>query len=99
MTDLLPSNVIATDRRLDENATRASEDLARHRWHWTLDESNPDRVSIRAYARNVGRSDLTIGAQVKGYAASAARGTPLNEEIERARMGGETEATNGVGVS
>lgn len=98
MEEQLPAQVIATDRRLDENAKRASEDLAKHRWHWTLDESNRDRVSIRAYARGVGRSDKVIGSQVNGYADFVASanasggGRTLNEHIERRKMGTETES-------
>lgn len=93
MTEL-PPQAIATDRRLDDNTKRANEDLAKHRWHWTLDETNPDRVSIRAYARDVGRAKITIQNQVKGYAAwtVGGRARPLGEEIERAGMSGETEA-------
>jgi len=90
----LPPDVVEDDHRLDDRAHQASEALAAHRWHWTLDETNPDRVSIRAYARAVGKSDSTIGQQVRGYAEWLVRGPAhaLNETIERARMGAETEA-------
>lgn len=93
MTEQLPPAVVATDRRLDDNAKRASEDLARHRWHWTLDETNPDRVSIRAYARAVGRHNTVILKQVNGYSAWVLRpDAALNEHIERAGMSAEREA-------
>ena len=36
----LAYNVIEADHRLVAAAGKASEELARHRWHWTLDESN-----------------------------------------------------------
>lgn len=91
----LPPEVVATDHNLEKTATKASEALARHRWHWTLDESNPNRVSIRAYARAVGRSDSTVGPMVSGYAAwsSGARASAgsLPEAIERAGMSAERE--------
>ena len=48
-------------------SARPSEALAQHRWHWTIDESNPERVSLSEYARSVGRHLSNIAAQVKGY--------------------------------
>jgi hypothetical protein len=60
--------VIETDHRLEGSTMRASEELAKHRWHWTLDESNPNRVAVRAYAKEVGRNDVTISRYAKGYA-------------------------------
>lgn len=88
MTEQLSPQVIAADRRLDDNAKRASEDLAKHRWHWTLDESNPDRVSIRAYARAVGRHHRTISVQANGFSAWVAQpAAPPSEHIERAGIG------------
>lgn len=89
----IPPEVIETDHNLEQVADKASGQLAQHRWHWTLDESNPARVSIREYARQVGRSDTAIGFMARGYAASltdANRG--LQQHIDRARMGGETAA-------
>ncbi len=90
MTDL-PNEVVAADHQLEQSASKASESLTKHRWHWTLDETNPDRVSIRAYARAVGRGHQTILAQVNGYAAWQAQGGPahrttLGEQVERASM-------------
>ena len=46
----LPESVIKEDRRL----SRGAEELCKLRWHWTLDESNPQRISMREYARQVG---------------------------------------------
>jgi len=87
----LPAKIIAEDARTEQAAEKQNEALARLRWRWTLDESNPDRVSIRAYARDVGRADRTIGAQARGYANwSASPGArTLSEWIERAKMTGE----------
>ncbi len=93
MTDL-PNEVVAADHEMEQSASKASEALAKHRWHWTLDESNPDRVSIRAYAQAVGRAKQTIQKYVNGYAAWQAQsghaGVPtLGEAIERAQMSAE----------
>jgi hypothetical protein len=94
MTEQLPTRAIETDHRLERSATNASEALAKHRWHWTLDESNSDRVSFRAYARAVGKHEKTIRTHAKGYADWTAGGAArtLDESIERAKLGTETEA-------
>lgn len=65
----LSPKVVAEDRRLDAVADGAAEALAAHRWHWTLDETNPDRVPIREYARAVGRAQKAVQVMVHGYAA------------------------------
>ena len=39
MKETLPQSVVEEDRRLESSAESASEALAKHRWHWTLDES------------------------------------------------------------
>lgn len=89
----LPPEVIEQDATLEGQASKASESLAQHRWHWTLDESNPDRVSIREYARQVGRNKQAIAAMVNGYARWLPDGSqPLGEMIQRAKLGAETEA-------
>jgi hypothetical protein len=67
----------------------ASEELARHRWHWTLDPDNPKRVSIREYARSVGKAKSTIEAYANGFAAwnSGRPGAAtLGEAMDRAKM-------------
>lgn len=96
----LPTEVVKIDHELEASASKASEALAHHRWHWTLDESNPDRVSIREYARQVVRHRRVVGGQVNGYAdwtSGAASGATLAECIERAKMSVETEvATEAV---
>lgn len=85
---------IKEDHRLEKQASSASEDLARHRWHWTLNTDNPKRVPIREYARSVGRNEGVVRGQVKGYAewTASGGGRTLNECIERAKMGAESEA-------
>jgi hypothetical protein len=60
-------------------AESTSQELAQHRWHWTLDESNPKRVSMRDYTDEVGRSYSTIRTSVKGYALSIERDIPLGD--------------------
>jgi hypothetical protein len=64
---MLPKRVIDKDHELEGRHDRASEALAKHRWHWTLDESNPDRVSQSAYARAVGRSQGVISHYGRGW--------------------------------
>jgi hypothetical protein len=82
------------DAELDASASSASEELAKHRWHWTLDESNPKRVSLRQYAKDVNRGYATIKTQANGYAAwvEGERSRPLSDEITLANMGEERQA-------
>lgn len=76
MPTALPENVITRDRELDGRATRASEELARLRWHWTLDESNPNKVTLRQYAAAIGHSThKTVGRYANGYALFVERGS------------------------
>ena len=92
MTDLAPK-VVRDDHRLEEATEKNREALARHRWHWTLDESNPDRVAVREYAREVGRGEVTVRDMVHGYAAWTVRGAPragLADDLERAKLHGDT---------
>lgn len=88
----LPRSAIEVDHKLERATDTASEALAKHRWHWTLDESNPDRVSFSAYARAVGRSQPTISYSARAYEDVVHNGTAIAEATARARMGAETEA-------
>jgi len=95
----ITATVIAEDSRLESAATRTSEELAKHRWHWTLDESNAARVSLREYARLVRRDERTIRAQANAYAllaaeqeTAAAGRRNFSEHLERARVGADKEA-------
>ena len=71
----LPKKVIQEDARLskavetatDELAARTQE-LASLRWHWTLNEENPDRVSYAEYGRENGRSLSIVRQMARGYA-------------------------------
>lgn len=60
----LPEKVIEEDRRL----TKAADSLMELRWHWTLDESNPDRVGFTAYGRAVGRDEAIIRRDARAWA-------------------------------
>jgi hypothetical protein len=63
----LPPSAIQKDHELEGRAERSSEALAKHRWHWTLDPSNPGKVSQREYARAVGRSQTTVSHYAQGH--------------------------------
>lgn len=91
MSDL-PRLAVETDHRLESATESASEALAKHRWHWTLDESNPERVSLRAYAAAVGRSHTTIQRSAQGYLVMVGTGARATDAIARAQMGAETQA-------
>ena len=65
----LSASVVEDDHKLEIAIERSSEKLARHRWHWTLDEGNALKVSIRQYAKDVGRAYATIHKYAKGYEA------------------------------
>jgi hypothetical protein len=104
----LAKNVIQEDHRLDKASSEAAERLMGHRWHWTLDDSNPDRVSFREYSRAVGRDERTIRTDAHAYVglqeAGAGARTP-SEARERAKMGTETAvameavaAARGIGI-
>jgi hypothetical protein len=60
----LPTEVIQQDRTL----SKAANELMKLRWHWTLDETNPDRVGIREYARQVGRDMANISRDANAWA-------------------------------
>lgn len=91
----LTQAVVREDARLEKANEHSREELARHRWHWTLDMSNPKRVSIRAYARSVARHHRTIEDIVNGYEEWRGGGAPagkLSESIELAKLRGLTGA-------
>lgn len=90
----LHRKVVEEDRRLERGADGAQEALARHRWHWTLDETNPDRVGIREYARAVERSEISVRRMAHGYANWSATGSrrTLTDEIELANLGENSRA-------
>lgn len=63
----LPANVVEMDRTLEGRTEKASEALAKLRWHWTLDEGNSERVSQATYAKAVGRGRSVIAHYANGY--------------------------------
>jgi hypothetical protein len=94
--NMVPAKAVAEDHRLEQSASKASESLAKHRWHWTLDETNPARVSVNAYAKAVGRSEPTVRAYVQGYAdwssSTSTRTSTLIECMERSKVSAEKAA-------
>jgi hypothetical protein len=64
MTTTLPTTVIEKDRKLQ----RSADELMELRWHWTLDETNPERVSQREYARQVGVDQSKINVDANAWA-------------------------------
>jgi hypothetical protein len=92
----LPRSAVETDHRLERATDTASEELAKHRWHWTLDESNLKRVSLREYARRVDRGYVSILRMAKGYDKwrdpDIRTTRSLTDCIEAADLGVEREA-------
>lgn len=90
----LPQSVITEDNRLEAAEEAASKQLTYHRWHWTMDEANPERVSFTEYARAIGRTHTTVAKQAKGYAAWQESGEEhaLHEAIDRAQVSVERQA-------
>ena len=90
----LPAEVVTEDVDLDKRLERVVARLAKLRWHWTLDESNPDRVTVAQYARDVGRAHNTVKKYAHGYGLFQLHdmAQSITECIERAGMGAETEA-------
>jgi len=60
----LPTTVVEQDRTLQ----RSADQLMELRWHWTLDETNPERVSQREYARQVGVDQSKINVDANAWA-------------------------------
>jgi len=67
-------NYVWRDRELSADA----DELMQLRWHWTLDESNPERVSFAEYAAAVGTDESKIAVDANGWAEylKANRDTP-----------------------
>lgn len=84
----LPAEVVREDHKLEETAESTHAALAKLRWHWTLDEENDKRVSLRQYARETGRAEGAIRKSAHGYVRYAhsahARGMTISEAVERA---------------
>ena len=68
MTDrIIPPEVVAEDRALEAQEASSSRALIELRWHWTLDESNPDKTSFAEYGRAVGRARPTISRYAQAF--------------------------------
>jgi hypothetical protein len=89
----ITEDVVAEDARLEKRAEGSRLALAKHRWHWTKDPDNPDRVAVRAYSRAIGRNERTIRDIVSGYEEWVRAGAPRSEFGDyqaRAKMSGDT---------
>lgn len=89
----VPRDAVTEDRRLEKAASSTAEALMRHRWHWTLDESNPAKVTFAEYGRAVGRDRSAIRRDAHGYELiQAGEVTSPDDARTRAGMSGETVA-------
>jgi hypothetical protein len=82
------------DAQLERAANRSRRDLAEHRWHWTLDTSNPRRVTPGQYAKLVNRHRRTIEDMVTGYAEwfkAGAQESALADYLATAKLRGDTK--------
>jgi hypothetical protein len=66
-------NETGVDKGLEAAHEEAQKALAYHRWHWTTDESNPRRVSVEDYARQVGKHKSEIRKYVDAYELTTGR--------------------------
>ena len=85
----LSTQVIRKDQALEKAHDASQEELARHRWRWTLDESNPKRVTVSEYARAVGRHQSAINIMVRGFQEFLKAGGSLSDHIARHQSGAE----------
>jgi hypothetical protein len=60
----LPAEVVQRDQRLQ----KSTDELMELRWHWTVDASNPGRLSIAEYAREVGASRSRVSQDANAWA-------------------------------
>jgi len=98
----LPTAAIKADARLDAASTTSTEALAEHRWHWTLDETNPDRVSFSQYGRDVGRSFTAIAKHANAWNEYRlnSRVQTLADAMELVKLGADRrEATEAVAAA
>lgn len=87
-SERLDKSVIDTDHRLTREAEQASKSLAFHRWHWTLNENNPRRVTLKAYAREIGIGETTVRMYAHAWEIRHADpSVPMSDALERAKLG------------
>jgi len=98
---MLPADVINTDFMLEGQLSGVTEKLAQLRWHWTLDKSNPGRVTVSEYAQEVRRHESTIRRMVNGYENSLRDASrSLEDHMALAMLGQEKrEAAEILGIS
>ena len=68
--------------------------------HWTLDESNPDRIGFAAYGRAVGLGETVIRKYARAYEgirsappdSSTGGRNSWSEQLDRKALGAEAEA-------
>lgn len=63
----LPMSIIDEDDRLEGAIDKAKRELAWLRWHWTLDQSNAERVTVDEYAQSVRRKPVEIQRYARAY--------------------------------
>jgi hypothetical protein len=97
---MLPADVINEDFMLEGQVSGVTEKLAQLRWHWTLDESNPERVTVSEYAREVERGQAAIRRSAAGYEAWINDASlTLADHMARVQMGPEKiEAARILGI-
>jgi len=88
MAETNDSHIKATDRELEARASGAMRELMQHRWHWTLDESNPERKAMREYARLVGRDIGAISRLARGYVLLTSDDQMINTPAEAYALAG-----------
>jgi hypothetical protein len=76
----LPAVVVEQDHKLAKSA----EELMKHRFHWTLDENNPNRIGFTDYARQVGVDEKRIRTDAKAWVKYLAASA---DPISRAKPG------------
>jgi hypothetical protein len=70
---MLPDDALERDRELETSDAAA---LQVHRWHWTLNPANKERVSVGEYALAVDRHRSVIYNDAQGYAYDLEGGPP-----------------------
>jgi hypothetical protein len=97
---LLDEKAVIRDHELETKVDRSREALAKHRWHWTFDSTNPGRVTVAEYASAIGRHVTTVRDMVNGYddwllaQREQKGGAPfsLTDFLARAKLRGDTLA-------
>lgn len=69
-----PPEAVEEFHRIEAAYEPLQETLARHCWHWTLDTSNPDKVSLRQFAKDIKRDLKSVRPMARGYARFVAQG-------------------------